>query len=299
MTEFLYNAIGEVETKVTYTTLCLITCAISFCLFVGLIHYEMNMNERKRTLINKIYLMLLSYVVAILVSSNFLDIARALYGPLPMMICKLYTASVQGFSSTLCACLIEAIVIKYIYCCILKNFGGFDDYFYFNYFRILNGTIFIYMTSIMFYSGITSSGPIAKCCACDPELVLQPLVYQSPLPFPMYVLWLVLLIHIVLQWKIRTAEISLLTCRPTIKSILSGWINIIIFFFFATFFSILQIQLDRRIYETSNNDILWIRPIANIVLAFCILAYSYHTHPHVRNVVHKYVHLPSRNVQNV
>ena len=292
----LFNLVGETEVKAAYVIICLITSGISFCLFVALIYYEMNIDRYRMTLINKIYSLLVSYVVATLILLNINDIGKALYGPLPPLMCKFIMAGLQGFFTATCASLIEVIVVKYMYCCVLNSLGGFNEDLYFIYFVFLNGLIIIYMSCVTLYSGIVSPGTIAKCCGCNPEMVMQQ-IYHSDLPFAMYILWLVLVIHIVLQWKIRKIETSLSTNRPsTIKSILMSWMNIIVLSFFTSFFTIVLLLLDPDKYEdTTNNNLHWVRPMSNIVLGFCIIAYSYYTHPHIRNVIRKYcVCMPSR-----
>ncbi len=159
-TDFLFNIFGETKVKVVYVIICLITSGISFYLFIALIRYEMNIDGRNRTLINKIYSLLLSYVVAILAVFNINDIGKTLYGPMPPLLCKLYMASIQGFWMAMCSSLIEAIVVKYFYCCVLNSLGGFDDDLYFIYFVILNGLIIIYMGGVTLYAGIVPLGTI-------------------------------------------------------------------------------------------------------------------------------------------
>ena len=53
VTAFLQEIIGETEVKVIYVLITVFTGVISLGLLVGLIYYELNMDERIRTLINK------------------------------------------------------------------------------------------------------------------------------------------------------------------------------------------------------------------------------------------------------
>ncbi len=252
--DVLYQAFGETPVKVVFSMVCFVTCAIAIGLLAELIYHEINMNDRSRTLINKIYTMLLSYIIALLTWANAIDILRPLYGPLPVAVCKLYTASVQGFTLAFCMGLIEAIVVKYIYCCVVENFGGLDDDFYYNYFIMLNGFLFIYITGFILLANMAPRGPLGYCCGFDPEKMLQPVVYHSIIPLPIYLLWLVLLIHIVLQHRILKVETSLATHAVQRKTIMSGWMNIFSLFVFVLFFSAFLIRMDTLKYD-GNSDL--------------------------------------------
>ncbi len=285
-TEFLYQRFGESEVKLIYSVITSITCVFATCLFIGLLFREVNIHERSKTLINKIYSLLLSYCVGLLMFLNFIDVARALIGPLPVILCKISAASVQGFAVTFSMGLIEAIVVKYIYCCVLNSFGGLDDDFYMCFFVIINGVMFIYVTGFLVYANITTFGPMAMCCGCDPVLVLKPVVYHSVIPFPIYMLWIVFSIHLILQPRIIKVESSLSSCTNKKKTIFIGWTNILIFFLFVVFFTMIQVIMDKSSKPATNyNDLNLVRPAANMVLGCGILAYSYFTHPHIRNFI--------------
>ena len=294
-TELLYQKYGQAEVKMVYSIACLVTGATAIGLLSGLIYYEVNMNDRTRTLINRIYTLLLSYLVTLLIIVNLNDILRPNVGPLPVMVCKLYIMSVQGFLMALCMGLIEAIVIKYIYCCILKSFGGLDDDFYFYFFVIVNGLLFVYMIGFMMFANMIPVGPLGHCCGFNPEKILQPIVYQSVVPFPILAMWLVLIIHIPLQYEITKVETCLAREITKKKIIMTGWLNNAIHFMYVSFFSVFLILMDRLRYE-SKNDLNLPRPIGNIVCLVGILAYSYLTHPHIRTLLCKKTWWKTSNV---
>ena len=275
-TELLYEKFGEIEVNIIFSIACFATCAIAVGFYAAIIYFEAHIDDHVKTLINQLYTLLFSYVILFLICLNVIDILRTMYGPLPIWACMLYAAGVQGCSLAFCIGLMQAIVAKYLYCCILKSFGALDDKLYFYYCVLLNGFITLYLTGAMLYANMIPLGPMGYCSSLDPKTIIKPVIYHSALPFYVYVFWLALIIHAILNYQIRKVEGSILNHR---RAVLHNWINIFILIFIAIFVSIIVMKMGK---QKSKNDLNLPRPFANIVIGCGILAYSYFTHPHLR-----------------
>ena len=290
-TAILYDKFGATKVNIIYALLCLATSAISVILLLGLIFYETNVNERNRTLINKIYSLLLAYVIVIIICLNTADIARALFGPLAITICSVYCGCIQALTVTICLALNETIIVKYLYCCIFKSIGGLDDYFWSHFLSTLNIMLTSYIALFLLYCNMVPLGLFVYCSGCDPKKVVnEKLIYATDTPFPIYFVWLTLFIHIILQYQIGKVEATLNSITKSHpmdhskRDILASYMNI----FILIFMGVIVVFIVAHMNEVESSDALQLwRPVTNLILGCGISVYTYVKHPHIRNYILK------------
>ncbi len=278
--------IGIDQTEIVYALICFITGLIALFPTLGLLYYDINISDRYRTLVNEIYVLVLSYMITFILFMNTFVILRTLYGPLPVFMCHLFCLAILGFLVPFCMALNETVLTKYLYCCIFKSTGGLDDKLYSRFFAILNPFLAFYMASFLHYGHMGPDGPFIYCSGCDSNIYMQPKLYKSRIPFPIYTVWLTLAFHMVVQYKLRQTKHYLETQSQETavshrEAILSTWLNIALLTIVGVLGCFSLIGMDNN----ARNDIMPLtRPMLNIVM--CGLpAYSYTKHSNIRKFV--------------
>ncbi len=276
---------------VIYAIVCITTCLVSVCLLSGLIYYEVNINDRYKTLTNQIYSLLLAYLIIFIIAINILTVGQVLYGPLPDHWCHFICSITLGSAVSLCLGLNESIYIKYLYCCVYKSIGCLNDDICFYFIARINIMLALY---ISIFLQVADMGPVPLfiyCTGCN-QLQFTRRIYQSEIPYPVYIAWTTLLFHIILKYKIYKTQITLesltdFTGKPSYqrRAIFSSWINIFILLLFGLAGSYFMINLGKQ--EKNAFSEYLSRPLSNIALGCAIPSYSYYNHANIRNFVLK------------
>ncbi len=272
---FLYEKFGERATKIAFVTFCLFTGSIAICLSSGLIYYERQVryNQHSSTLINRIYVLYLSYIIIMSLGGNAVVITRTLYGPLPKVLCHCYNGLICGVAVAVCLAFNESIVVKFIYCCVLKSIGCLNEPFWSAFLAILNVALAIYTAAFLYYGNMSTPGPFLYCSGCSPEASMRPRLYDNDVPFACYIIWLTLLCHVVLQYKIQVVKCNLDSLWQPKKSFLTSWIHLFVLAFVGFGISLAVVKNFNHVL--SGNTLDMSRPLMNVVLGWGVPGYSY------------------------
>ncbi len=278
---------------VIYALTCITTCLMSVCLLSGLIYYEVNINDRYKTLLNQIYSLLLGYIIIFIVAMNVLSVSHAIYGPLAEIWCHFISGVILGMVIAICMGLNESIFIKYLYCCAYKSIGCLNDYFSFYFLARLNVLLAIYLSIFLELADMGPMPLFLFCTGCNTVDHSQTKIYKREIPYPIYIIWLTLIFHVILKYKINktkttlqslTASTNGITSSPR-HAILSTWMNLFILLLFGVTASTLIMNLGK---DGDNFLVVHLaRPISNILLGCVVPGYSFYKHPNIREFILK------------
>ncbi len=172
--------------KISLTFASVFTALIASVLCYGLIYYEKSLNDRYRTLVNELYTLILYHIILSTAVGTLVVVWRIFAHSAPPFICYGCNFVVYFTLSSICFVLNEAVFVQYLYGCYYKAIGLLDEHFWFGFAKIMNLGVGGYVALFVVYGHMNPPSAVAYCLNCHRDLVYQPRVYDSKLPFVTY-----------------------------------------------------------------------------------------------------------------
>ncbi len=292
LTQRLFNTFGETFTRIAFSTLVAVSGLTSIALCCGLIYYEANISDRHRTLVNKFYSLLLSYVAFNVFSGSIGVIYATLLGSAPAAVC--YGSAVGIISSLVAIFLVinESMLIKYLYCCAFKTVGFLHEDFWMCFVKVINAGLAFYTALFLLYGGMAPAHQTNACLGREnTQKNLMHQLCNGSYPLPLQYVVITLINYAWTKMNIRKfhPDPTPLSVMERLQSKAGKYLHSVgaLVMFLCAFTVLFLIALfkeeENETIKDSGQRLLFERLfLMNIILGCGIPAYSYFTHSHIR-----------------
>ncbi len=272
----------ETASKIAFGIGCLLTTLIGFILCYGLIYYEKNLNDRYRTLINELYTLILHYIMINLGFINMIIVIRLFMEiSVPIFICYGLNFIIAFSIISMCLTLNEATFIQYLYGCYFKTVGVLDEQFLFYFLNVVNMFVAGYVSVYIIYGNMNVPTGFAHCVNMDRDLVFQPRIYDSKIPYFFYIIGITILWHLVLRFSIRKAKNKVHKYNQRQNQVVGELISYWSVLIFVVAFGMANLAMEVK--DQDGPPIVMPRIITNVALGWGLPAHSFFKHKKIRN----------------
>ena len=147
----------------------------------SLIYYEKNVNDRYRTLLNKLHTMMLICIMTSFTVLDLITLARFWAGPLALPVCYLASLTPNFMLCFICLTLIESALLNWIYQRHPSGVGAIREDVFLAFIAVSNPLMSLFLSSFFFFGNMVDSDVISRCSGRSMRKVFSPTVVDIPI----------------------------------------------------------------------------------------------------------------------
>ncbi len=262
------------------TVFCFTSTLIGFVAVVlccSLIHYENNVNDRYRTLVNGIYSLILGYVsIVIAIGTAIIVLHTAFSSELPTFVCYVDVFAMCFGITAVCLALNEAILVQYVYACHLGTFGLLNEQFLLHFIKCCNVFMGCVLSALAIFGNMAPPRPFVWCTGLKTEDVFRPRVFQGKAPYAFFCAFFTLILHVALKLRIRRHQFRNKQKRP--KNILT-FRSVVFVLLLSASSALVALFMDL----STSPRLPWVRVAMNFIVGWGLPIHSLWRHPQIRD----------------